>query len=1138
MNAVPVWYQGYMAKLNKQFEEVLALAQKARSLGLDPERVPESVVAADLAERVEKSVGPHDIATRIRELMTKMPREEVAFKVAEEIAQTFSKVGEESAADQAIRTALAILGEGVTIAPIQGISSVKVKTNPDHSRYLAVYFAGPIRSAGGTEMALILVVTDYIQRLMGLERYKATEIEARRFVEELRLYEREVSRFQYKVSDQELFRVVMNLPVEVNGVQTDQVEVASFRNLPRVETNGVRGGALRVVNDGLVGRTQKVVKIVEKLGISGWSWLEDLAPRTTEVEEARDFMYLEDVVGGRPIFSMPATVGGFRLRYGRSRNTGLTALGIHPSTMHILRDFIAAGTQLRIEKPGKAGVVAPVESIEPPIVRLADGSVCRVGDPELAKKMVNSVTAILFLGDVLVSFGEFVENNKPLAPSGFVEEWWSALLHQTIENKYGALETASDGLGISSERLNSFVKSPFVIIPTPDEALRLSKVLGVPIHPRYTYCWNSLSPSEINQLRSGILNSLAKTGTPERMILKNLDNKTKMLLEKLWVPHEVEGADVIVSDARILHECLGLDGGWKPLRTELSSLDYIHEASGVILREKASTFIGARMGRPEKAKRREMKPVVNCLFPVGLAGGARRNIVEAAKINTIVSIDIEKRQCPNCHEFTHTNLCQKCGSPTLLRRSCPRCGMTTEERKCPLCTVLTVTHEKRPVNIRSFLELAAKRLGMVAPPEVVKCVRGMTSDAKKPEPLEKGLLRAKYGLSVFKDGTIRFDATNAPLTHFKPSEVSLSLDKAVELGYDSDSHGKPLSGPDQLCALNIQDIVIPESCADYFINVALFLDELLKKLYGLPPYYSVKKREDLIGHLVAGLSPHTSVGVLGRIIGFTKASVCLAHPFWHAAKRRDCDGDEDAIILLMDVLLNFSRSFLPSKIGGLMDAPLLLSVFVNPNEVARQAFNIEVVDRLPLQFFHEAEKRSESKSVTAIVPTIASRLDKEDIYQPVGFTHDIEDINEGNLESSYKRLPSMLVKIREQLKLADVVKAVASQEVAKKVLSTHLMRDLVGNLKAFSSQRFRCSRCNTKFRRIPLRGVCQRCGSKITLTVHRGAIEKYLGVAQDLVKDYSIGLYYEQWLRMISDEIDSLFREKREEKQPELIDFM
>ena len=83
-------------------------------------------------------------------------------------------------------------------------------------------------------------------------------------------------------------------------------------------------------------------------------------------------------MGGRPIFSFPqfqGGQGGFRLRYGRARNTGLAAIGFHPSTMIVLGGFIAIGTQLRIEKPGKAGIAASVESIEPPIVKLKDGSV-------------------------------------------------------------------------------------------------------------------------------------------------------------------------------------------------------------------------------------------------------------------------------------------------------------------------------------------------------------------------------------------------------------------------------------------------------------------------------------------------------------------------------------------------------------------------------------------------------------------------------------------------------------------------------------------------------------------------------------------------------------------------------------------
>ena len=78
-------------------------------------------------------------------------------------------------------------------------------------------------------MALILIVADFVRRLLGLDRYKGTEMEARRFVEELRLYEREVARFQYKLSDRELFNAVLNLPVEVNGVERRR-ERGSFQS--------------------------------------------------------------------------------------------------------------------------------------------------------------------------------------------------------------------------------------------------------------------------------------------------------------------------------------------------------------------------------------------------------------------------------------------------------------------------------------------------------------------------------------------------------------------------------------------------------------------------------------------------------------------------------------------------------------------------------------------------------------------------------------------------------------------------------------------------------------------------------------------------------------------------------------------
>src|SRR5439155_988509 len=210
--------------------------------------------------------------------------------------------------------------------------------NDDRTRHLAIYFAGPMRSAGGTEMGMTMIVGDHVRRRLNLQPYKATEGEARRFVEELRIYERAVARFQYRNSDTVLHDAMLRLPVEPNGVETDPVEVAVNRNIARIETNRVRGGALRVINDGLLGRSQKVLRIVERLSLEGWDWLRPLKTTSAEGEEAKEFMFMEDVVGGRPIFAFPGAQGGFRVRYGRARNTGLASVGVHPATMQLLAE--------------------------------------------------------------------------------------------------------------------------------------------------------------------------------------------------------------------------------------------------------------------------------------------------------------------------------------------------------------------------------------------------------------------------------------------------------------------------------------------------------------------------------------------------------------------------------------------------------------------------------------------------------------------------------------------------------------------------------------------------------------------------------------------------------------------------------
>src|SRR3712207_9335986 len=91
-----------------------------------------------------------------------------------------------------------------------------------------------------------------------------------------------------------------------------------------------------------------------------------------------------------------------------------------------------------------------------------------------------------------------------------------------------------------------------------------------------------------------------------------------------------------------------------------------------------------------------------------------------------------------------------------------------------------------------------------------------------------------------------------------------------------------------------------------FPYTTLFRSEELVKLYELEPFYDLSSLDGLVGHLIVGLAPHTSVGIVGRIIGFADSQVCLSSPIWHSAKRRDCDGDADSVMLIMDAFLNFS----------------------------------------------------------------------------------------------------------------------------------------------------------------------------------------------------------------------------------------
>jgi len=1087
---------GYFEVLEEETLKLYEIAKNARLKGHDIELEPEIPLAKDLAERVEGLVGPKGVAARIKELEDDISREEVAFLIAKEIVTKTDVEGKEDSlevkeqkSDQAIRTALAILTEGVVAAPLEGIAKLKIKRNFDGGWYLAVYFAGPIRSAGGTAAALAVLIGDYIRISLGLDNYKPTDTEIERYVEEVELYESEVTNLQYSPKPDEVRIAVKNIPVEVTGEPTDKIEV-SHRDLERVETNNIRGGALLAIAEGIIQKAPKALKYAKKLKIDGWEWLDEFSkapdPKSDDSDATPkvDDKYMRDIIGGRPVLAYPQTNGGFRLRYGRSRNAGLAAMGIHPSTMEIV-EFLAVGTQMKIERPGKGNCVVPCDSIDGPIVKMKNGSVVKVESEQQAKKIKHQVDEIIFLGDMLVPFGEFLRNNHILLPAGWCEEWWIQTIANSSEYSEGELE------------LDALQKEKMEV----KKAFELSLNYQVPLHPEYTYFYHDVTQQDINQLITFIkepmdLNDENLDFNPEKFYedypdgIKLPITPEKRILEVLGIPHEIEDGNMILPRDH-LYALL------KTLKSPLiindgsTTLESVNEIAPVEIMAKAPTYLGARVGRPEKTKERKMKPAPHSLFPIGTNGGNRRNIIDAAKKGTI-TVDIARCKCTEC-------------------------GVGSMQALCPMCGARTVptSSGKKRINLANLLKKAYENIG-VRKLDEIKGVVGMISEDKFPEPLEKGILRSKNGVFTFKDATIRHDSTNLPLTHFIPREIGVSPEKLLDLGYTNDIHGDKIENADQMVEIKIQDVVISENCAEYLIRVSHFVDDLLEEFYELDRFYNVKTREDLVGQLIAGLAPHTSAGVLGRIVGFTKAACCYAHPYFHSAKRRNCDSDEDSIMLLLDALLNFSKVYLPSTRGGRMDAPLVLSSRIDPEEIDDESHNIDAMPQIPLGLYEKTLEFAKPSDVLDMVDT--------------------SSIHSGPKVCLYKLLPTMKEKVEGQIKLAEKIRAVDQKGVVEGVLTSHFLPDMAGNSRAFSRQKVRCTKCNKKYRRIPLSGDCV-CGSGLILSISKGSVVKYLEISKNLSQRYPIDNYLVQRIELIESGINSLF-ESDKSKQSSLDVFL
>ncbi len=1175
----------YFKEIENKTKTAYSIAKEARTKGLDPKSVVEISIATNLAQRAISliaskypQVQSEKIEKRIRELEKEYGFLDhcVCLKIAEEIAkEKFCKFKDfHEAMDAGIRVAFAYYTLGVVVPPLEGFTHFEVKKTKKGKDYITAYYSGPIRSAGVTAAFFSLVVIDYLREIFGYAKYDPTELEVRRGITEVYDYHERVTNLQYLASKEELEFVLKNTPIQIDGLPTEEREVSNYKDLERIETNRIRGGFCLILSESFCQKPPKYLKIINKLRskgfkLSDWDFLEELVKLREKIIEKKKKQeatatYIEDTVAGRPIFGHPSWPGSFRLRYGRCRFSGYSAMAISPVTMKILDGFIAVGTQLKLEKPTKAAAITVCDNIDTPIVKLQDGSVVEVKSIEQAEKIKDKIKEIIYIGDILISYGDFYNRNHSLIPCGYNSDWWLAELKE-VAIKYSDPEKLT---GKSPEELDKIQKVLETLDkqePSIQDAVTISKLFNIPLHPNYIFYWSQINLEQFKALiewlsEAEIKNNILELPYEAHKKEREQIQQAKRALELLGFEHKVGIANIIIEPekARALALNLGLDNlnnikkeaqellkklNEKNEQNEnknssLNVLDIVNSLSEFKIKDKAGTFIGARMGRPEKAKPRELKGSPHVLFPVGEQGGRFRSVQEAIN-QGFVEGDFPIYYCESCKKETVYFICESCQNKTRRLYYCPDCNKKIPTENCPLHGKAK-TFAKQKLNIKNFFDAALKHLNIQGQiPSLIKGVRGTSSKDHVPENLAKGILRAGFNLHVNKDGTIRYDASEVPVTQFKSKEINVDSEKLKELGYTKDIFNKELKNQDQILELKPHDIILPcsanstdEPADKTFVKITQFIDSLLVNFYGMNPFYNVKKREDLVGHLILCEAPHNCAGVVGRIIGFSNTQGYFASPYMHAAMRRDADGDEATMMLLLDALLNFSREYLPAHRGSTQDAPLILNSRIRAAEVDDMIFDMDVVKSYPLELYMAAEKNMMPNTVK--IEQIRDRIKSEkefDAFKNFFYTHNTNNLNEGVSCSSYKTLVTMKDKVGSQMTLAEKLRSVDTADVARLVIERHFIRDIKGNFHKFTKQQFRCVKCNEKYRRPPLVGKCLKCGGRIIFTIAEGSIIKYLEPAIQLAAKYNVPSYVKQSLNLVKSAIESIFGRETEKQQ-------
>ncbi|MHA1237287.1 MAG: hypothetical protein ACTSQ9_06490, partial [Candidatus Hodarchaeales archaeon] len=328
-------FQEYVNQLKKTITAQIQIASKARNQKHDPRSSIESNITNSSVKNILSILN----LPKLEDYLPKQfnQHKNLLLLAADITKQTingrFIKKSQEELVLLALQNSFVILSRGQCSVPQEYIHRVRIDPS---SKHLTIFFTNTIRHVPGVIIGLVVLLSDYVRSILHLNRFQSSPDTIGRYEEELMIFLQMNDRHpSFEMNHMNLF--IQNIGVELTSEPYERVEVTKYRNLPKL-TNHLRMG-LCVALEKILRNLNHVVQQKKLAGIPEWLWMDDLTFSPPNLE--RDFGP-KDIRSTQPLLAQSKTPGGFRLRYGLSRNIGFGTIGIHPATI-LLTGILSPG---------------------------------------------------------------------------------------------------------------------------------------------------------------------------------------------------------------------------------------------------------------------------------------------------------------------------------------------------------------------------------------------------------------------------------------------------------------------------------------------------------------------------------------------------------------------------------------------------------------------------------------------------------------------------------------------------------------------------------------------------------------------------------------------------------------------------